>query len=127
MALDIVTVALLTPVIIASAGEYAFPLVAIAADPNEDIFVQGAPVFLDDEGLGLGVATVPVTEGRADYVIRVEHGPIIQEVPVIVIGKKRPDIAWWLCIAPLSALLFSIRVRRLPVPLRQPPKSATAK
>lgn len=115
--LDIITVALLTPVLIAPVGDYAFPLVAVAATTedleNNPLLLQGTPVFFDDEGLGLGIATLPAEAGRRDYVIAVEHGPIVQELTVSVIGVEPTPLAWWLLAFPGAALVASIRVRRI--------------
>ena len=110
MAVDIVTVALLTPILIAAAGDYAFPLIGIVANTTNEITVQGVPIELDENGYGLGTATVLVTIGRNDYIITVQHGLIEQELNVTVIGKKPPIIAWWLLGLPLAALALSVRV-----------------
>lgn len=112
MAIDIVTVALLTPILIGAAGDYAFPFVGIIAQNNSEIFIQGVPVELDENGYGIGTATVPVIEGRRDYIITVQHGLIEQEIPVTIIGKRAPTIAWWLLTAPLAALALSVRLYR---------------
>ena len=113
MTLDIVTVALLTPVLIAASGDYSFPLVAVAADPASAIYLQGLLVPLDENGHGLGIAALPVEEGRKDYVVTVQHGIIEQELVVTVIGKRPPLFAWWLLAAPLGALLLSVRIQKV--------------
>ena len=110
MAVDIVTVALLTPILIATVGDYAFPLIGVIAQNDSNILVQGVPIELDANGYGLSTATVPVDEGRHEYIVTVQHGLIEQEIPVTVIGKRRPTIAWWLLAVPITALLLSVRV-----------------
>lgn len=113
MSVDIVTVALLTPILVGAMGDYVFPFVAIAAQTENNITVQGAPVYLDEQGYGLGVAVLPVMEGRNDYRVAVNHGLVEQELTVTVIGKKPPVVAWWLAFAPLGALLLSVRIHKI--------------
>jgi hypothetical protein len=105
-----VTVALLTPVVIANAGSYGFAYLAVIAN-NTDVTIQGTPIELDENGQGLGIATFPAEEGRRDYTVTVEHGPVAQEIPVTIIGQRPPYLAWWLFLFPLAALLCSVRIR----------------
>jgi hypothetical protein len=113
MALDPVTVALVTSVVSGLAGTNATALVAMHASEPSIVWIAGEAVALGAHETRTIAVPVSLAAGRSSVILPVTSGGVTYNVRVASVGKREARLLWWLPLSILPLALTSVRVRRV--------------